>query len=213
MPARFLQSDKSIVNFIRFPKVSGDIDITVFCMGMISKLGNVKRNECFTKEDSKTNSEFVDSAIRASRAGRVKSAEVNGKRIFAHFNYRFRYTRRDGQEKIFAYPNHGHDSKRYGDEYTQAQQITDGHQGRSPCNSLRSMAIGLVINKQGRVEDLNHISSQGASKKCKEYQLKNLAKDYYIPATFNGTAVSSTHVTYFKDKIGWWGSGSGPERL
>lgn len=123
--------------------------------------------------------------------------------VFAHFNYRFRYIRRGRKEEVFVYPNHGHDPNRYGDQYTQARQITNGHRGRSPCNSLKAMAIALDISELGRVDKATVISSKGASKSCEEYQLKNLAKDLYIPATSNGKVVSAINIIYFKKKARW----------
>lgn len=194
IPAHFPKTTESLISRIKFPPIPGDVDVTIFCSAMVSKRSKIENNRCFSVEENRDTKYFLKSVDRASRVARIVNAEVDGKPVRAQFSYRIRFIRKEEKTKIFGFPNHGLDEERYGYNYSQAQQITNGHRGRIGCNSLKSILIGLVINESGQPSDVKIIRSKGASNKCKSSFINDLSQDSYIPAMLEGRSLSSSHM-------------------
>ncbi|NKB39312.1 MAG: hypothetical protein GKR93_19445, partial [Gammaproteobacteria bacterium] len=149
VPARFTDDPKSLQNKIKFPDIENDIKIKIFCDTSLSRKGNFRLNFCFGDEND-TVKKFEIAVHRATRGARIQAASVNGKTETIWFQYSVLFVKKGKEETIRAYPNHGWEVDKYGQDYSSPQRyIRTARTTFKGCHPLLKVWLKTTVDKYG----------------------------------------------------------------
>lgn len=196
-PARFTDSKYSLQNKIKFPQVDGDISILVVCDAELSRSGRFRLTVCFSERDNQQIVAFEKAVHRAAKFSRIQSAKINGRGKKVWFQYSVEFIKTGDRKSVNVYANHGHDSHRYGKEYTSAQRYKEGSRSYFlGCIWKTNVWVKAIIDEKG-IPTSSEIIGGNGTKQCKKSLKKSILKGEYIPATFNSKPVPSVYVESF----------------
>lgn len=117
--AVFPQGPDAPENKVRFPEIEGDISFRILCDADVARDGKILELICHTGDNFQAR-RFQAAVYKGVRPIRLVPASVNNekKRVWMQFSVEFQ--RVGDQAEIAVFPNHGHDSQRYGRMYQAA---------------------------------------------------------------------------------------------
>ena len=120
LPAAFTNEPKSLQNRIVFPKVEGDVSITIFCDALVSTTGLMGFNRCFAADDRYV--KYETAIRRGMNWAWLRPAEVDGHVRKVLVPYSVVFERHGGEESIRVLPHHFRNVKQYGRDYSAPQR-------------------------------------------------------------------------------------------
>jgi len=200
-PAGFGSGEKRLDALIRFPEIEVDMDKEFGCQGILKANGRLSERACYLVESR--NSPYVEAIDKAGKKARFKPATYNGRKIGVYFMYRVRFTRKDGEQKIFLYANQAYPENlaAYGPDHIAAQRGLTNEKWQNACPS-RTRFIVLArahIAATGEQSSINitHGSGLPISDTCRGAIVETLEQSVFIPAYAEGEAVPSSYLEAF----------------
>ncbi len=191
-PASFSHDALELIEGIQFStkleKISGEIK----CSATVNEHGKLSSKRCSVGKGGSAAWKVRKSLLRTLRKIKAEPAMVNDSPISVILNFRVVLKKDSKGSELRLYPNQGWDSRKYGDDYTQAQQYKDGHRGRAGCHAGETkFVLKLVISDTGLPNQIDVVQSESLKESCKKGFVDDLAQDKYLPAFVNGKPVES----------------------
>lgn len=211
-PARFVDGDRSLRNMISFPDVPGDVLVIVYCVATIDRTGFMRDNTCFESEN--VDDVFREAITKVARSSEVTPALISDEPLRTDLWYRVAFVQRGGQNAIGVFPNWGHNTAEYGNDYEGPQRATrsrypsacrtpddkgDTYQTNALAKresysftALSSVTIGIDGKARSDVE-VDATDFRGL-KRCVDRITDILEGADYIPARHDGEPVEATYM-------------------
>ena len=201
IPAGFDAGEKSLDKLIKYPEISGDIDRTLLCQGVLKKNGKLDQPACYLV--NRGDELFAASVTKALKKARFTPAIIGGKARGVYLQYRIRFTRTGEDEDVILMANQGYleNIAEYGDSYVAAQRaITDEKwQKICPRRAHYNVISKLHVAYDGMPSSISitHGSGINISNTCEQAIIETLQQSDFVPALADGQPVPSTYVEAF----------------
>ena len=191
-PAHFTDEPESLQNRIRFPPGTGDVTVTLTCEGPLSKRGHFSGIVCFAPDDRFK--DFERALAWASRSARIAPAVLEGKPRLIHLQFRVRFLRRDGVERITAVANQALQSQTFGGEYSGPQRSVfdpPAYFGEI-CSRNTHLWVLATVDEYGRTSAVT-TSSVVSSRACRARVVRRFQTARFVPAYVGGDPVRALY--------------------
>jgi len=199
--ANFGAGEKSLDKLIVFPEVSGDIDKTLICQGILKSNGKLDSPACYVVA---AGDELYIAAIdKAAKKARFIPAKYKGKDVGIYFQYRVRFQRKEDKQRISLLANQGYleNVDAYGDNFVAAQRVVTREKWEDVCprNAHFVVVTRSHIAYDGTQSSITveHGSGITISPKCRQGIIETLEQSIFMPAMADGEAVPSSYVEAF----------------
>ena len=191
-PAQFVEGDKALVNRVRFPKTTGDVEINVVCRGHATAKGRLRNTLCSAVDDPEW--DFVDAVSKRVNSARLVPAMVEGEPQEVDFQFTINFRRAGEEESIRVYYNNGHNTERLGVDYIGAQRYSP-HIWPVPCQQWPEAEVVIeaaTIDADGAAREVNVMSARTRMlESCRASLMRQLEAGRWIPAMKDGRPVDS----------------------
>jgi len=194
-PATFVEGKRSLKNLLDFPKIDGDVSVTVSCTSIGTANGRIREAKCSAANDP--SQKFAIAVNRRAKSARINPATVDGRKEKVDFQFTVVFSRTAGEESIDVYVNNQKNTDRFGPDYISAQRYSP-YELPDVCKERRLSFLILevaVVTADGAVKESDlHVDSVGIPNTC-EVQLREITKSSrFIPAFYEGSPVESVWV-------------------
>lgn len=194
-PAKFVEGKRSLRTLLKFPRVGGDVSVTVLCTSIGATSGRVREAKCSAVNDP--SQKFAIAVNRRAKSARINPATVNGRDEKVDFQFAVVFTRTGDAESIDVYENNRKNLERFGPDYISAQRYSP-YELPDQCKERRLAFLILeiaVVTTEGTVKESDlHVDSAGIPNTC-EVALREITKSSrFIPAHNAGSPVESVWV-------------------
>lgn len=195
--ATFVDGDQSIDKLVKFPRHSGDIEVTVSCSGHATAKGRLRNIRCSAADDPDL--KFSNAVKRRAPAARLVPATVDGQAEEVDIQFSVVFEKRGDIESIRRNLNNGNNIDRLGSDYVSAQRYSP-HSFPSVCNERAFLNQGAakllievaIIDVDGNARDAQVISSNWRIPgHCESALVEQIEAGAWIPASHDGRIVES----------------------
>lgn len=193
----------SIEKLIKFPrkheKSKEDIAVVIRCDAVIKRNGKVDHNFCY--EEGGVHFPFVSMINRAASKSVFNPARVNGTARPVYFQYYVLFIKKGSATSIEVIGNSGLEVDKYGVDYTSPQRYSvPGGIFGAGCSYNKHITVNAVISELGTVSSVA-VEGDNAGDKCTKYLEESFKNQKFIPATYNGKAISAFYSELIFDTI------------
>ena len=194
-PATFEEGKRSLRSKLKFPKVDGDVSVTVTCTSIGAANGRIREAKCSAANDP--TQKFAIAVNRRVKSARIIPATVDGREEKVDFQFAVVFTRTGETESINVYVNNQKNVDRFGPDYISAQRYSP-YELPDACKERRAAFLILevaVVSAEGVVTESDlQVDEVGIPNTC-EVQLREITKSSrFIPAHHEGKPVESVWV-------------------
>lgn len=194
-PATFEEGKRSLKNLLKFPRVDGDVSVTVTCTSIGAANGRIREAKCSAANDP--SQKFAISVNRRVKSARIIPATVDGRDEKVDFQFAVVFSRTGDTESINVYVNNQKNLERFGPDYISAQRYSP-YELPDACKERRAAFLILeiaVVSADGVVTESDlRVDEVGIPNTC-EVQLREITKSSrFIPAFHEGKPVESVWV-------------------
>lgn len=197
-PAGFADTDKPLPTLIQFPGAKKDVDVQMRCDTVVTDTGALTRIVCYGPDRRKMS--YKNAIYDVIRDVEFVPATINGEAKTVIMQFSLHFVRKDGDEHIYLYPNHGHDADRYGTDYTGVQRYDWGQWSSHECRGHhRRYLVGTRATIGADGSYLNHKLTKGKQSlgPCEADINQHVISGSYIPAMKDGVPVEAEFVETF----------------
>jgi len=193
--ATFVEGKRSLRSLLKFPKVDGDVLVTVTCTSIGAANGRIREPKCSAANDP--SQEFAIAVNRRAKSARIIPATVDGREEKVDFQFTVIFSKTGDAESIDVYVNNQKNLDRFGPDYISAQRYSP-YELPDVCKERRAAFLILevaVVSAEGAVKESDlHVDAVGIPNTC-EVQLREITKSSrFIPAYYEGSPVESVWV-------------------
>jgi len=194
-PVSIKDSERSLESRIKFPKKMAkskeDIGIVVRCDAFIKRNGKVKSNMCF--EEGDLHYPFVTAINRATKSAVFNPGKVNGATTIVYYQYYVIFLKKGQSTSVEVVGNSGLEVEKYGTDYTSPQRYRES-KGKfgAGCGHNKKITVNAIVSELGVVSDVA-IVGNNLGEKCVKYMEKAFINQKFIPAFYQGKAVSAPY--------------------
>ena len=202
--ASFKGGPRAFAETIEFPKVTGDIDVTLLCGAEVSSGGSIDLNTCFTNQ--KEHGDFETAVVAAMGSDTFDPAVFDGEKVKVWFPYSVQFLSEDEDKTIVVRPNYQLLTNRYGPSYVAPQRVI--RQARRPqragdryevyitsCRLRTTLWVRADLDSDGIPRNVSFLSDTNAS--CRDEVRDVIEGGDYIPAYHDEQPVAAVHVEAF----------------
>lgn len=194
-PATFVEGKRSLKTLLTFPKVDGDVSVTVTCTSIGAANGRIREAKCSAANDP--SQEFAIAVNRRAKSARINPATVDGREEKVDFQFTVIFSRIGDAESIDVYVNNQKNLDRFGPDYISAQRYSP-YELPDVCKERRASFLILevaVVTVDGAVKESDlHVDSVGIATVCEEALRQITESSRFIPAFYEGSPVESVWV-------------------
>lgn len=197
-PARFADTESPLPTLIKFPGARKDVDVRMRCDTVVTDEGALNRVVCYGPDRKKMS--YKNAIYKVIEDVGFVPATVNGEARTVVMQFTLHFVRKDREENIYLYPNHGHDADKYGADYTGVQRYDWGQWSSHDCRGHhRRYNVGTraTIAPDGSVQDHKLYKGKQEIGPCEEDIRKHVRSGSYIPAMSDGVPVQANYVETF----------------
>lgn len=194
-PATFVEGKRSLKTLLKFPRIDGDVSVTVTCTSIGAANGRIREAKCSAANDP--SQKFAIAVNRRVKSARINPATVDGRAEKVDFQFTVIFSRTGDTESIDVYVNNQKNVDRFGPDYISAQRYSP-YELPDACKERRAAFLILeiaVVTAEGTVKESDlHVDEVGIPHTC-EVQLREITKSSrFIPAYYEGEPVESVWV-------------------
>ncbi len=208
-PARFADSDKQLQSLIKFPRSGKDIDVKIKCDTVVTDEGKISRVVCYGPDRWKVS--YKKAIYDVIEDVEFVPATVNGEAKTVVLQCSVQFVRKEGVENISVYPNHGHDVRRYGNDYSGVQRYDwDIWSSRGCRRHNRRFIVNTeaIVGSDGKLLDHKLVKGNQRLGPCEEDLNRHVSTGSYIPALMDGIPVQAklveTYLNYLDPKATYY---------
>jgi hypothetical protein len=197
-PARFADTDKPLPTLIKFPGAGKDADIRIRCDTVIADTAALTRIVCYGPDRKKMS--YKNAIYDVIKDVEFVPASINGEAKTVVMQFTLHFVRKDGEEDIYLYPNHGHDADKYGNCYSGVQRYAWGQWSSHACRGHhRRYLVGTRATIGADGSYLGHKLTKGKHElgPCEADINEHVVSGSYIPAMKDGVPVEAELVESF----------------
>jgi len=198
-PARFAESGTPLPSLIEFPYSRKDVDVLMKCDTVITDTGALTRIVCYGPDRMKMS--YKNAIYDVIKGVKFVPATVNGAAETVVMQFSLHFVRKDGEESISLYLNHGDDADKYGTGYFGVQRYDWGQWSSHDCRGHHRRYLVRTrasIGSDGSYQ--SHKLSKGADMElgpCEADFHEHVKTGSYIPAIADGVPVQARYVETF----------------
>ena len=194
-PAHFAEGENTIESLVKFPRGSKDVDVKIKCDSVVTNDAKLERVVCYAPDRHKRS--YKDAIYKIVEDVELVPATVNGTPETVVMQYTVHFVRKDGEQSISVYSNHGFDSKKYGNEYSGVQRYDWGRWSSKGCRRHYRRFIvttEALVGSDGRLQEYKLIKGNHVLGACEEDLENHIKTGSYIPAMKDGAPVQARFV-------------------
>lgn len=167
------------------------------CASTVNHIGRMGRVVCRWEDiDTEVGSTIYDRIVRASRRVRFHPAKLDGVQELVWYSFSVGILKTNVETRVRVYEHQFQDTDKYGDNYQGAQRVLKGYP--AGCNLEASIMVQLEIDASGEPSNVRIIDHHAdETERCLENVKEHALQGPYIPANFEGRAVSSTYLQLY----------------
>jgi len=200
VPASFNDGGRSLQNRISFPRVKGDVSVSILCGARLDQSGEILDNYCWNLTDDRMG--FVKAINRVTDQVRLTPATVDGVTAPVWFQYSIEFRKLGEEEQIAVFPNWGFNREQYGIDYI-GPQLYDAPRRSMTCTVNQSFMVSMNIGADGTITDPEIISGEPTDE-CRRRFLNFVPSASYIPAHADGQPVATMCVDFWFNSVPRW---------
>ena len=193
-PATFGDKKQEIISKIKFPEIYPGTPVNVLCEALISSRGRVNIGFCYIARPRANTEPYIFKVVQGFHRVYISPARINGGLHSAYMQFRVRFEKEDGRERIELFPNLGVNRYVYGDDYV-AAQFYWLREGTGNCSNYVNLLMDMQVMKDGSLKDVR-LLNKDLSKQCENYYVRLFNQRKYIPAFYQGKPVESHHMDF-----------------
>jgi len=196
-PAQFSDSANSLQNLIKFPKINGDVNLTLHCEAVVLEDGRFGPISCSGMTEEKL--PFWEAISEANYIAQIVPAKLRNVSRAVRFIFSLNFVKQGGATIITALPNHGLNVAELGLDYSAAQPVLRRRYSRylKGCSGRNGHFIEVHIDTNGEPSNPTLILS-ATDNKCNDDAIKFVEEKEYIPAFKGKSPVASKLLLQFR---------------